>query len=117
MAVSRVFRDLVEGLLAGFGAVQIKSMFGSAGVSADGITFGIIADDRFYLKADDGNRAGFETEGKSQFVYQGQGKPVAMSYWQVPDRLLDDPEEIAAWARRALAVARRAKQPTRARSR
>jgi DNA transformation protein len=31
-----------------------------------------------------------------------------MSYWQVPDRLLDDPDEIAAWARGALAAAHRA---------
>jgi DNA transformation protein len=28
-----------------------------------------------------------------------------MSYWEVPERLLDDPEELVAWARRAHAVA------------
>jgi DNA transformation protein len=41
-------------------------------------------------------------------VYQGRDKTIAMSYWRIPERLLDDPEEMAVWARAALAVARRA---------
>jgi TfoX/Sxy family transcriptional regulator of competence genes len=28
-----------------------------------------------------------------------------MSYWEVPERLLDDPEKLVTWARRAHAVA------------
>lgn len=32
-----------------------------------------------------------------------------MSYWEVPERLLDEPEELAAWAREALTVAQAAK--------
>ena len=32
-----------------------------------------------------------------------------MSYWQVPDDVIDDPERLAVWATRALAAARRAK--------
>jgi DNA transformation protein and related proteins len=31
-----------------------------------------------------------------------------MSYWRLPERLLEDPDELAEWARTALAVARRA---------
>ena len=30
------------------------------------------------------------------------------SYWQLPERLYDDPEELAEWARAALAAAQRA---------
>jgi DNA transformation protein len=30
------------------------------------------------------------------------------SYWQLPERLLDDPDELAQWARVALAAAERA---------
>ena len=32
-----------------------------------------------------------------------------MPYWEVPERLLDDPEELVTWARRAYAVALAAK--------
>lgn len=110
MAVSREFRDFVEELLAGFGPVQIKPMFGGAGVYADGVNFGLIAEDTLYFKADDGNRAAFEAEGMSSFVYQARGKTIAMSYWRVPDRLLDDPEGINDWAQDALAAAKRAKK-------
>jgi DNA transformation protein len=31
-----------------------------------------------------------------------------MSYWRMPDRLLDDPEELAQWARVAQDTAQRA---------
>ena len=110
MGVSREFRNFLEELLAGFGPVQIKPMFGGAGIYADGVMFGLIADDTLYFKADDGNRGAFEVEGMSPFMYRGRGKPVAMSYWRVPERLLDDPEEIADWACSALAAAARAKR-------
>ena len=31
-----------------------------------------------------------------------------MSYWRMPDRLYDDPDELASWARDALGAAQRA---------
>jgi DNA transformation protein len=34
-----------------------------------------------------------------------------MSYWRMPERLYDDPDELATWAERALAVARHASEP------
>ena len=34
------------------------------------------------------------------------GKRTALPYWRIPDRLLDDPAELADWARASLAVAR-----------
>jgi hypothetical protein len=34
-----------------------------------------------------------------------------LSYWRLPDRLYDDPDELAAWARAALAVARWVREP------
>jgi DNA transformation protein len=39
-----------------------------------------------------------------------------MSYWQLPERLFDDPEELSVWARDALIAARQAaasKRPRR----
>jgi DNA transformation protein len=40
-----------------------------------------------------------------------------LSYWRLPDRLYDDPEELAAWARRALAIARRRQKKPASRKR
>ena len=68
--------------------------------------------DVVYLKADDTSSAAFAREGQGPFTYEAKGgKRVIMSYWRLPDRLYDDPDELAEWARVALAVARRAKAP------
>ena len=63
-----------------------------------------------YLKADALSARDFAAEGKGPFTYRPKGRvPLAMSYWEVPERLLDDPEELVTWARRAHAVALTAK--------
>lgn len=82
-------------------------MFGGAGIFADGLMIGLIADDEIYLKADGETAPLFEREGLKPFTYGAKRRRVVMSYWRMPDRLLDDPEELAAWARGALGAARR----------
>jgi DNA transformation protein len=52
---------------------------------------------------------GYEAEGLEPFTYEARGKKVRIgAYWQVPERLFDDPDEMLDWARGALAAARRA---------
>ena len=106
---------LIE-LFAAFGRVTVRRMFSGFGIYADGIMFALAARDVVYLKADDTSSAAFAREGQGPFTYQAKrgkpgGKRVIMSYWRLPDRLYDDPDELADWARVALAVARRAKAP------
>lgn len=108
MTVDSGYIALLEDLLAGLGSVQSKRMFGGAGLFCDGVMFALIADDVLYLKADDDSKSDFEAEGLGPFVYSGKNKPIEMSYWRAPDRLLDDGDEMLAWARVALAVAKRA---------
>jgi DNA transformation protein and related proteins len=96
-------------LFAAFGPVGVRRMFGGFGIYSDGIMFALAADGVIYLKADDATKAGFRREGAGPFTYAAKGnKRVAMSYWRLPDRLYDDPDELAVWAREALAAARRA---------
>jgi DNA transformation protein and related proteins len=117
MAPSEGFKDFIKDQLAGFGPVSIRNMFGGAGVYADGVMFAILADDTLYLKADEPSSRAFEAEGMSPFTYTPEGRtPVAMSYWEVPPRLLEEPEELAAWAREAHGIARAGKA-TRAKTR
>src|SRR5262249_35510501 len=61
-----------------------------------------------YLKVDERNVSDFEREGLEPFTYATRrGRRGVMSYRRMPDRLYDDPEELASWARVALAAARR----------
>jgi DNA transformation protein len=108
MGASAGFIELLKDALSGLGPVSVRRMFSGAGIYADGVMFGLIADDTLYLKADDETKRAFEAEGLGPFVYEGGGRTIAMSYWRAPERLLDDGEEMVAWARTALHVARRA---------
>jgi len=83
-------------------------MFGGAGIYADGTMFALVVRGVIYLKADDVNTPAFERENLAPFTYETKdGKRGVMSYRRMPDRLYDDPEELATWARDALAAARR----------
>lgn len=108
MSASEEFVELLQDALSGLGPVSVRRMFGGAGVYCDGVMFGLVADDTLYLKVDAGTAAAYEVEGLDPFVYTGRGKTIAMSYRRAPERLLDDPDEMADWARTALGVARRA---------
>jgi DNA transformation protein len=107
MTASEGFIEHLKDALRALGAVSVRRMFGGAGVYADSVMFALVADDTLYLKADETTRGAHEAEGLGPFVYRGHGKTVTMSYWRAPERLLDDPDEMAEWARRALAAARR----------
>jgi len=105
------FHDFVRELFDGMGGVQIKRMFGGAGVYAGGLMFALLADDAIYLKADDALKAALKEEGCGPFIWTPEtgpraGEKVEMGYWRLPDAALDDPELAAAWGRKALAVAK-----------
>src|SRR5581483_2154682 len=98
--------EYIRELFAAFGRVGIQRMFGGAGLYADGVMFALVTDDIIYLKADEAGAPLFEAEGCAPFTYDTKkGRRVSTSYWRVPDRLYDDPDELAGWARRALATA------------
>jgi DNA transformation protein and related proteins len=109
MASSREFADDVTGRLLPFGPVVTRGMFGGFGVFLDGVMFGLIAFDNLYFKVDDANQADYEAEGMEPFSYQGRNRPISLSYWQVPDPVFEDSEQLSLWAEKALGVARRAK--------
>jgi DNA transformation protein len=102
-------RDFLIDLFAGFGPVTIRRMFSGFGISADSINFGLALRGGLYLRADDQTIPRFEAEGCQPFQYQTRAKTVTVgSYWQLPERLYDDPEELTDWARASLAAAQRA---------
>jgi DNA transformation protein and related proteins len=106
--------EFVRDLFAQFGPVTVRRMFSGAGIFRDGLMFGLIIRDVIYLKADEGNAAGFEREGSAPFTYtrgKASGRPSqhALPYWRLPERLYDDPDELAVWARQAFEAAERKK--------
>jgi DNA transformation protein len=84
-------------------------MFSGAGLYCDGLIFALILRDTLYFKVDDGNRQAYAAEGLAPFSYEADGEIRTIgAYWQVPERLFDEPDEMLDWARAALAASRRA---------
>src|SRR3954469_23029023 len=102
-------RDFLIELFADFGPVTVRRMFSGFGISADGTNFALALRGGLYLRADEQTIPRFEAEGSRPFQYQTRTKTVTVaSYWQLPERLYDDPDELAGWASAALAAAERA---------
>jgi len=96
-----------------FGPISVRRMFGGEGIYAGDQIIGLVVDDRLYLKTTDSNRADFLAEGRKPFTYRRGKKITATSYYAVPERLLDDPEEFGRWARKAHVAAVAPKPPRR----
>jgi DNA transformation protein len=104
----------IRDLFAAFGTVSLRRMFGGAGIYAGETMFALVTGGVIYLKADEQTRGAFEEEGLAPFAYLARGEErVLTSYWRMPDRLYDDPDELARWAAAALAAAGRAAQAPR----
>ncbi|MGE0852313.1 MAG: TfoX/Sxy family protein [Hyphomicrobiaceae bacterium] len=108
MVASDSFADFLIELLAPLGHVTMRRMFGKTGVFCDRLMLGIVSDDALYFRVDGHNRAVFkESEALPPLNYVKKGSTIDLAFWRAPERLLDEPDELLAWARAALAAARR----------
>jgi DNA transformation protein len=100
--------EYIAELFSAYGRVSVRRMFGGAGIFADGLMIALSVDGVIFLKADDRTIPEFEREGLRPFSYETRGGTHTLkSYWRMPERLYDEPDELAGWARRALESARR----------
>ena len=108
MVASDSFGEFLREQLAPLGRLTLRRMFGKTGVFCNGLMFGMVSDDTLYVRADAQNREVFqEAASVPPLAYEKQGRSIDLAFWRVPERLLDEPEELLAWARAALAAARR----------
>ena len=112
--------EFIRELFSQFRPVTVKRMFGGAGVYCEGLMFGLVFDGVIFLKVDETSIPDFEREGSQPFVYtraksRGRVGRHSLSYWRLPERLHDDPDELAVWAARALAIAQSKKLAPRVR--
>jgi DNA transformation protein and related proteins len=111
-------REFLIDLFSDFGPVTIRPMFSGFGISVDGINFALALRAGLYFRADEQTIPQFEAEGSKPFQYQTRAKTVTVaSYWELPARLFDDSEELAVWAKAALAAAQRAASKKRPKAR
>jgi DNA transformation protein len=101
--------DLID-LFSEFGPIAIRRMFSGYGLVADGVNFAMSLRAGLIIRVDDLTIGRYDAEGLKPFQYQTRNKTVTVkSYRHLPERLYDDPEELAVWAREAVGAAKRAK--------
>ncbi len=108
MVASETYAEFLREQLAPLGRVTMRRMFGKTGVFCDGVMFGMVTENTLYFRVDDKNRATFkEAQSFPPLNYAKKGRTIDLSFWRVPERLFDEPDELIAWARAALAAAHR----------
>ena len=80
----------------------IKRMFSGYGVFFRWKIFAIYAMERLYFKVWEHNKQDFTDAGSLIFSYQKQGKEAHISYYTLPEELLENKTELQIWIEKAL---------------
>lgn len=110
--MDKEFVTWLEDVFSAVPDTSIRKMFGGVGLFRHGLMFGLaLSDGRIALKADDQTKQTFIDESCEEWGYERKdGKRTQMGYWYMPERLIDDPDELCEWSMKALDVAVRADQ-------
>jgi DNA transformation protein len=108
MVASDSFAEFLREQLAPLGGLSMRRMFGKTGMFCDGVMLGMVRDNTLYFRVDDENKAFFkEAEAFPPLNYEKKGGSIDLAFWRAPERLFDEPDELVAWAKQALAAAHR----------
>lgn len=94
------FRDLVLDQLQSLEDLECRAMFGGYGLYQDDTFFGIIYKGRLYFKTDERSATAYKKIGMKPF--RPNSKQTLKTYYQVPVDILEDYDQLAAWAKEAV---------------
>jgi DNA transformation protein len=107
MPVTPSYLTFVLDQLAALPGISSRKMFGGVGVYYDGVFFGAVDDDTLYLRVDESTRPAYQERGSTPLRPVASKPDMVMeAYYEVPGDILDDPEALHAWARKAIEIAR-----------
>lgn len=93
------FKELVLDQLGDLRGVTCRAMFGGHGLYHREKFFGIIHKGRLYLKVSPSTRSAYIEQGMKPF--RPNAKQTLKNYYEVPPDILEDTEQLAAWALQA----------------
>lgn len=103
------FKEYVLDQLSALPEVRARAMFGAHGLYCEGKFFAILDEGRLFFKTDAVSEKDYTARGMEPFSYELAGRVITFQYHEVPPDVLEQPLELAAWARRAIAIAAAAK--------
>src|SRR5687767_3496184 len=105
MKADQSFHDyVVRDLLSSLPNITSQSMFGGWGLYQNDVIFGIIVAGELYFKVDESNQGQFERAGSHPFVYSQGGQSITMSYWLVPEEIMEEKEKLSDWVESSMRV-------------
>jgi len=105
------FKEFVLDQLCALPELRAKAMFGGHGLYQGRRFFGILFEGRLFFKTDARSRKDYETRRMPAFTYEMKGRVLTMQYHEVPPEILERPQDLVAWARRAIEIASDGSKP------
>ena len=99
------FKEFVLDQLGALPELRSRAMFGAHGLYSGEKFFGILDEGRLFFKTDSQSQADYVARGMPPFTYEMKGRVMTMGYHEVPPDVLENREELVAWAHRAIQIA------------
>lgn len=96
------FKSFILDQLGGLRGVTCRAMFGGYGLYQGEAFFGIIHKGRLYFKTDEATLPTYRAKGMKPF--RPNPKQTLKTYYEVPLEVIEDQEELTAWARQAASL-------------
>ena len=106
MTASAEYTEYVLELLEPVGPVAISRFFGGVGISHRLVQFAMIMGNSLYFVVDDSTRQKYEKAGMTSFSYATRkGRVQVRKYYELPEEILTDAEQLRLWANESIQVA------------
>ncbi|MCW2118057.1 TfoX/Sxy family protein [Flavobacterium sp. 7A] len=103
MAASTDYLDFILDQLSNWKTIHSKRMFGCVGLYTDDLMFGIVSKEVLYFKVDESNKADYLAAG-SEALKLFKNNSVVASFYEVPIEILEDANQVIAWAKVSLEI-------------
>ena len=97
------FKTFVEDQLSSLRGVSCRAMFGGYGIYQGRTFFGILFRGQLYFKTSEATRGRYTAAGMKPF--RPSAKQTLKNYYEVPAEVVEDPDELAVWAKEAIRIA------------
>jgi DNA transformation protein len=88
-----------DDLFSDYGPISVRRFFGGEAIWDGKAMIALVWDERLYFTTSDASRAAFEAESCKPFSFARGKRVIETSWFAIPERLYDDPAELAQWAR------------------
>lgn len=114
LTASAEYTEYVLELLEPIGPVRVSRFFGGVGISHGLVQFAMIMGNSLYFVVNDNTRQKYEKAGMTAFSYTTRkGRVQVRKYFELPEEVLTDTEQLRLWASESIQVAAKTKKPNK----